>query len=362
MRICFFGSSLVSSYWNGAATYYRGILKALAALGHEITFYEPDAFERRVPRAIPDPPWAQVVVYPATSEGWQRSLKAAARSAGILVKASGVGVFDREFENAVINTPSSALRIYWDVDAPATLDEIAANPAHHLRTAIPRYDMVLTYGGGDPVIRAYRGLGARDCLPIYNALDPAHHFPAAPIVKFASDLGFLGNRLPDREARVDSFFLDAARRLPLKRFLLGGSGWESKQIPANVKAIGHVGTNSHNAFFCSSLATLNVNRESMARYGFSPPTRVFEAAGAGACLITDKWKGIDLFLEPDREVLVAADGQEVAQHLEALTPLRAREIARRARKRILAQHTYAQRALQVHQVLEGSSEQIKAAG
>jgi spore maturation protein CgeB len=129
-----------------------------------------------------------------------------------------------------------------------------------------------------------------------------------------------------------------------------------------VKAIGHVGTNSHNTFFCSSLATLNVNRESMARYGFSPPTRVFEAAGAGACLITDKWKGIDLFLEPDREVLVAADGQEVAQHLEALTPLRAREIARRARKRILAQHTYAQRALQVHQVLEGSSEQVEAAG
>jgi spore maturation protein CgeB len=231
-----------------------------------------------------------------------------------------------------------------------------------LRRAIPRYDMVFTYGGGDPVVTAYQSFGARDCVPIYNALEPTHHFPVQPASEFASDLGFLGNRLPDREARVEAFFLDAARQMPSKQFLLGGLGWESKRIPANVKAIGHVGTNSHNAFFCSSLATLNVNRESMARYGFSPPTRVFEAAGAGACLITDKWKGIDLFLEPDREVLVAADGQEVAQHLEALTPLRAREIARRARKRILAQHTYAQRALQVHQVLEGSSEQIEAAG
>ncbi|OLE17246.1 MAG: hypothetical protein AUG50_09365 [Betaproteobacteria bacterium 13_1_20CM_3_63_8] len=331
MKICFFGSSLVSSYWNGAATYYRGILKALAALGHEIVFFEPDAFERQSHRDISDPEWAKVVVYPATSVGWQRSLEKAIGSADLLVKASGVGVFDRELECAMVETPARARRAYWDVDAPATLDEIAANPAHHLRKAIPRYDVVFTYGGGAPP-------------------------------EFGSELGFLGNRLPDREARVDAFFLDAARRLRHKRFLLGGSGWESKELPANVKCIGHVGTNAHNAFFCSGLATLNVNRESMARYGFSPPTRVFEAAGAGACLLTDRWKGIDLFLEPNREVLVAEDGEEVALHLDGLTPGRAREIANRARRRVLAHHTYAQRALQVHEVLEGSSTQAGAAG
>jgi spore maturation protein CgeB len=362
MRICFFGSSLVSSYWNGAATYYRGILKALAALGHEIVFFEPDAFERQSHRDIPDPEWARVVVYPATSDGWQRSLEFASCSGDLLVKASGVGVFDRELETAIADMPSRARRVYWDVDAPATLDEIEGNLTHHLRKAIPRYDMVFTYGGGDPVVKAYRRVGARDCMPIYNALDPAQHFPVEPVIEFTSDLGFLGNRLPDREARVDTFFLDAARRLPSRRFLLGGSGWDSKEMPANVRRIGHVGTNYHNAFFCSSLATLNVNRASMARYGFSPPTRVFEAVGAGACLITDEWKGIDLFLERDREVLVAADGDEVAAHLEALTPFLAREIARRARKRILARHTYAQRAFQVHEVLEGSSKQIEAAG
>jgi spore maturation protein CgeB len=362
MKICFFGSSLVSSYWNGAATYYRGILKALATLGHQIVFYEPDAFERQSHRDIPDPNWAKVIVYPATADGWQRSLESAARSADLLVKASGVGVFDQELESAMVDTPSRARRVYWDVDAPATLDEIAANPWHHLRRAIPRYDMVFTYGGGDPVVNGYCSFGARDCIPIYNALDPAHHFPVPPHSELASDLGFLGNRLPDREARVDDFFLGAARRLPSKRFLLGGSGRDSKDVPANVNRIGHVGTNLHNAFFCSSLATLNVNRESMARYGFSPPTRVFEAVGAGACLITDSWKGIDLFLDPDREVLVAADGAEVAAHVEALTPSRAREIAKRARRRILAHHTYTHRAFQVHEVLEGSSEQIEAAG
>ena len=362
MKICFFGSSLVSSYWNGAATYYRGMLKALAALGHEITFFEPDAFERQSHRDMSDPDWARVVVYPATPDGWQRSVEIAASDADLLVKASGVGVFDRELDEAILDTPSSARRIYWDVDAPATLDEIASQPAHHLRRAIPRYDMVFTYGGGNPVINAYLRIGARDCVPVYNALDPTHHFPVEPIADLECDLGFLGNRLPDREARVDSFFLEAARRLPSRRFVLGGSGWDSKAVTANVKRIGHVGTGLHNAFFCSGLATLNINRESMARYGFSPPTRVFEAVGCGACLITDRWEGIDLFLEPDREVLVASGGDDVAEHLEMLTPARAADIAQRARSRILAHHTYTKRALQVQAILEGSAVTAEAIG
>jgi spore maturation protein CgeB len=362
MRICFFGSSLVSSYWNGAATYYRGMLKALAALGHEISFFEPDAFERQQHRDIPNPAWARVIVYPATSEGWKRAVESAGRTADLLVKASGVGVFDRELETTMVEMPSRAHRIYWDVDAPATLDAMGGDPSHHLRKAIRDYDAVLTYGGGDPVVKAYLGFGARRCTPIYNALDPEHHFPVDPIEEFVSDLGFLANRLPDREARVEAFFLDAARRLPSRRFLLGGSGWETKQLSPNVKRVGHVGTSLHNAFFCSSLATLNVNRESMARYGFSPPTRVFEAIGAGTCLITDEWKGIDLFLEPGREVLVACDGTEIAAHLEGLTPSRARAIAQCARKRILGHHTYAHRAFEVHELLEGSSQKVEAAG
>lgn len=361
MRLCFFGSSLVSSYWNGAATYYRGLLKEIAGLGYDITFYEPDAFERQAHRDIADPPWARVHVYPATTDGWRCALDEAARSADLLVKASGVGVFDAELETAIVDIPSKALRLYWDVDAPATLDAIAAQPDHRLRRAIPRYDLVLTYGGGDPVVSAYRAAGARDCVPIYNALDPQTHFPVAASDKFACDLGLLANRLPDREARIEQFFLDVAARLPERQFLLGGSGWDSKETPANVRKVGHVGTGDHNAFFASGLATLNVNRDSMARYGFSPPTRVFEAAGAGACLITDAWVGIDSFLEPGREVLVAANGEEVAAHLAALTPERARAIAERARQRILAHHTYRHRALQFTRLIQGIGTKIEAA-
>ena len=361
MKICFFGSSLVSSYWNGAATYHRGILKQIAALGHDITFFEPDAFERQAHRDIADPDWAKVVVYPATADGWRSSLDAAARSTDMLIKASGVGVFDQELEIAVAALPSRTMRICWDVDAPATLEAMANDPAHHLRRAIPSYDMVLTYGGGDGVVTAYRDMGARDCVPIYNALDPETHFPSPSKPDFACDLSLLANRLPDREQRVEHFFLDAARQMPNQTFVLGGSGWETKDTPGNVRKVGHVGTGEHNAFFGSGLATLNINRDSMARYGFSPPTRVFEAIGAGACLITDQWDGIDHFLEPDREVLVAASGAEVAAHLDALDPDRAAAIAGRARRRILGQHTYRHRARQFNDLFVGSSSRIEAA-
>jgi spore maturation protein CgeB len=151
---------------------------------------------------------------------------------------------------------------------------------------------------------------------------------------------------------VEEFFLDAAARLPGKTFLLGGSGWGDKRLPENVRYVGHVYTRDHNAFNCTPTAVLNVNRESMARYGFSPPTRVFEAAGAGACLITDEWEGIELFLEPDREVIVARSGNEVAERLGALTPEKARAMGAAARQRILSEHTYDHRAAQVESLLD----------
>jgi spore maturation protein CgeB len=348
LDIAFFGSSLVSAYWNGAATYYRGIIRALHECGHRVTFYEPDAYERQAHRDMEDPAWAKVVVYPgAGTDGVSRALERAG-AADVIVKASGVGVFDEWLEREVVGLKRAGTAvIFWDVDAPATLDRVGRNPADPFLPLIPKYDLVFTYGGGDPVVRAYEALGARACIPIYNALDASTHHPVLPDPRFEADLGFLGNRLPDREARVEEFFLRAAERLPRRKFLLGGSGWADKQIPANVSAIGHVYTHEHNAFNCTPRAVLNVNRESMARYGFSPPTRVFEAAGAGACLITDEWVGIELFLEPDREVLVAANGEAVAAHLDALTPERAQAIGDAAYRRILAEHTYAHRARQV---------------
>ena len=354
MRIAFYGSSLLSSYWNGAATYYRGLLSALAARGHDITFYEPDAFERQSHRDIAPPDWARVVVYPATVAGVAAAVAEAAR-AEVVVKASGVGVFDDELlAGALAAAAADAVRVFWDVDAPATLAEISADAAHPIRRALPFLDAVLTYGGGHPVMARYRALGAALCVPIYNALDPATHFPVAADPALAADLVFLGNRLPDREARVERFFLAPAAALPARRFLLAGSGWADKRVSANVRLLGHVGTTQHNALNCSALAVLNIARDSMAAIGFSPATRVFEAAGAGACLLTDEWEGIELFLQPEQEILMARDGADVAAQLAALTPARAREIGARARARILAEHTYEKRAALVETILQSA--------
>jgi spore maturation protein CgeB len=358
LEIAFFGSSLVSAYWNGAATYYRGIVRALAERGHRVTFYEPDAYERQQHRDMEDPSWARVVVYSAATPGDVLATVEQARGADLVIKASGVGVHDELLEAAVLELQAPATLVaFWDVDAPATLDRVRLNERDAFRPLIPRYDLVLTYGGGAAVVSAYQSFGARECVPIYNALDPHTHHRVPADSRFQADLGFLGNRLPDREARVEEFFLNVASRMPERRFVLGGSGWRDKPMSSNVNYLGHVSTADHNAFNCTPTAVLNINRESMARYGFSPPTRVFEAAGAGACLITDEWEGIEQFLDPEAEVLVAGTGEAVAEHLASLSRERASQIGEAALRRVLSEHTYAHRCRQFEAVLEGRAEQ-----
>jgi spore maturation protein CgeB len=354
MNISFFGSSLVSAYWNGACTYYRGIVRALDARGHRVTFYEPEAYERRAHRDIDDPDWAKVVLYEATDERAVRETVARAADADVVVKTSGVGIHDDTLEAAVAALEGPRTRIFWDVDAPATLATVEADPTNPLGELIGAYDLVLTYGGGQPVIDRYTALGARACIPIYNALDPDTHHPEPPRAGLACDLAFLGNRLPDREARVEEFFFRAAAKLPARSFLLGGNGWQERVGRApNVRYLGHVAPGDHNSLNRSALAVLNVSRDSMAANGWSPATRVFEAAGAGACLITDAWEGLGEFLEPGREVLVAEDGAAVADLLDELDPGRAQAIGEAALERVLAEHTYDRRAAQVEAVLEG---------
>jgi spore maturation protein CgeB len=361
MKIAFYGSSLVSAYWNGAATYYRGLLRALAEKGYEITFYEPDVYDRQKNRDIDPPHWCKVVVYDGTVEAL-KNVTAEAAAADVVVKASGVGFQDELLlEELLRRARPDALKIFWDVDAPATLAEVHAAQDHPLRNALNQLDMVLTYGGGDPVVDAYRAIGARKCIPIYNALDPQTHHPVPADHRFGADLGFLGNRLPDREARVEQFFLEPASRLLNQSFLLGGSGWHDKPMSGNINYIGHVSTRDHNAFNVTPKAVLNISRASMAENGFSPATRVFEAAGAGGCLITDHWEGIELFLKPNEEVLVARDGQDVADILADLSEERADEIGQRALRRVLEEHTYTHRAETVDALFRQHAAQMEAA-
>ena len=356
LKIAFFGSSIVSAYWNGAATYYRGIVKALHKMGHEVTFYEPDIYERQKHRDIEDPDYCKVVVYPE-DKITLRGLLRQASEADVIIKASGVGTFDDFLEDEVTQLKKDDnLIIFWDVDAPATLDRIESDPSDPFNALVPKYDFVLTYGGGQPVIDAYERNGAKKCIPIYNALDTDTHYPVDPEEKFEATLAFLGNRLPDREKRVEEFFIEPAKNLRKEKFILGGSGWGDKPMPENIDYLGHVYTKDHNAFNCTPRAVLNISRDSMAKYGFSPATRVFEAAGAGACIITDYWKGIETFFEPGKEILVANSGKEVEEILSELTPEKAKSIGDAAYKKVLAEHTYDHRAELLESVI---SEKLK---
>jgi spore maturation protein CgeB len=262
----------------------------------------------------------------------------------LVVKHSGVGVFDEQLEEGVLKCRSSSTLVaFWDVDAPATLARVENDPRDPFRRKIPQFDLIFTYGGGPPVVENYTRLGAATCHTVYNALDPDIHHPVKRDPDWQCDLLFVGHRLPDRERRVEEFFFRAARVAPEFRFALGGEGWADKALPANVRRIGHVATQDLNRLNCSARMVLNVNRDSMASVGFSPPTRIFEAAGAGACVISDRWKGIEDFFAPGREILTAGGAEEVVGHLRACRT-EAAAIGGRMRQRALREHTYRLRA------------------
>jgi len=350
MKIFVFGSSITSSYWNGAATYYRGIYRRLSSFGHEITFAEPDAYGRQQKRDEGDFSYVNSIVF--KTEADLRRLLAEACGADLVIKHSGVGVFDDLLEESVLECRSGVTAVaFWDVDAPATLARVESDPQDNFRRLIPEYDLIFTYGGGPRVVERYSGLGAANCHPIYNALDPDTHFPVQADPEIACDLLFVGNRLPDREQRVEEFFLRAAALGPQFKFALGGEGWAGKPMPGNVRWLGHIGTSDHNHVNCSARMVLNINRESMARTGFSPPTRMFEAAGAGACVISDAWQGIETFFEPGAEVLVAEHAEDVLHYLRVFTRDDAAGIGTAMRSRALREHTYQLRARQFESIL-----------
>jgi len=351
VKIFVFGSSLTSTYWNGAATYYRGIYKNLHRLGYHISFAEPAIYDRQAHRDVSDLNYVDVRVYQSPAD--IPNLLKEAKSAQIVIKHSGVGAQDERLERDVLSCRSPETKVvFWDVDAPATLASVASDRHNPFRQLIPKYDAVFTYGGGAPVAAEYTRLGAKQVVPIYNGLDPETHYLTSRDPQFVSDLTFVGHRLPDREARVEEFFLKAATLAVEMSFVLGGEGWGDKPLPKNVRWIGHVPADRHNSVNCSARIVLNVNRESMAKVGFSPPTRVFEAAGAGACVITDAWTGVEQFFTPNSEILVAHSAEEVVHHLRRLNTANCAKIGLAMLSRALREHTYALRAQEVRAALQ----------
>ena len=345
MRIAFFASIADQ---DAAVQHYRGVMRALAERGHRVTFYAPETatLEARPGELT----WAQVVTYPVDAAERIHPCLDAAKDADLIIRTSGHGVLDELVHAAVLDLSGPGRRVvFWDLDTRATLARAHGNPHDRFHELIPRYDLVLSHGGGETIRRAYRELGARECVPVEGAIDPATHQPAPKDRRFAADLGLLADRRPEQEERVSHLFLEAARCLPDHSFVIGGSGWGGVALPSNVRTVGHVAPAEHNAWSCSLQASLHLDG------GAAPATPVLEAAARGACLVTDGWRGIGALLEPGEEILIANDGEEVAALLDGTTRNERRRIGEAARRRVLSEHTFARRAIVLEGVLDAQS-------
>ena len=243
---------------------------------------------------------------------------------------------------------------FWDIDGRETLERMRRDPKDSFIPLIPHYDLILTYGGGYPVVKGYREFGARDCIPLYNAHDPATHHPVEPQERFRSDISFVGKRDPEWEGGVEEFLLRGAELAPEKSFLLAGGGWKDKPIPRNVAYTG--------AIFWFPIITLSTVHHlpysiflarGIGGTATFLPVAFLKRRGPGGCVITDFWEGIELFFEPEEEILVARSGTDVAELMMRLDKNRARAIGAAARKRALSHHTYSHRALQFEEAIEG---------
>lgn len=345
MRLLVFGLSISSSWGNGHATVYRGLLKALHRLGVDVTFVEKDVPWYAGNRDLVSTDYARIVLYRKVGELEELLAGELGRTDVVLMGSyfpDGVALADS------LAGRRGLLRIYYDIDTPVTLASFAyQGAAPYLRAdQIPIFDAVLSFTGGRALQELKERWGARSALAFYCALDPDTHSRTEPEDRFCCRLGYMGTYSNDRHAAWESLFLRPALRLPELRFVLAGPQYPEMGLPANLRHFQHLAPREHPAFYSSCDLTLNLTRGPMVAYGYSPSVRLFEAAGCAACIVSDRWQGLDEVFEIGREVLVVGDEEEMVGLLLGLEPERLLAIGERARARALRDHTYTVRAQQ----------------
>ncbi|MDB5572194.1 MAG: hypothetical protein JWN93_3377 [Hyphomicrobiales bacterium] len=351
MKLVIFGLTVTSSWGNGHATLWRGLIRALARRGRQIDFFERDAPWYAEHRDLTQLPGASIVLY----RDWD-SVRAQAHAAVREADAAIVTSYcaDGRAASALV-CDGPALRVFYDLDTPVTLARLSAGEeAPYLpREGLGAFDLVLSYTGGRALEALEERLGARLTRPLYGHVDPDAHRPASPDARFAADLSYLGTYAADRQPMLQRLFLDVAKRRPEGRFLIGGAGYPADFPWApNIWFAQHVAPPEHCAFFSSSGATVNVTRPDMAAMGWCPSGRLFEAAACGAPVLSDAWEGLDSFFTPGREIMVAETTEEA---LRALAQADLARIAQAARERALDEHTSSHRADELLRHLEAAA-------
>ena len=355
LHLVVFGLSVSSSWGNGHAALWRGLIRGLLAQGHRVTFFERDVpyyAESRDLVALPG--GGELVLY----KDWAEALP---RARQVLASAD-VGMVtsycpDALAATALVQDSRVPLRCFYDLDTPVTLARLEAGEdvSYVGPEGLGGFDLVLSYTGG-PALDALRNrLGARRVVPIYGSVDPELHRPATPRDEYRALLSYIGTYAADRQAALEALFVEPARLRPKDRFVIAGSQYpEGFPWTPNTWFVSHLPPPEHPAFYSSSRLTLNVTREAMARMGWCPSGRLFEAAACGVPILSDQWPGLEAFFEPGREILVAST---TAEALDALTleDGTLAEIASRARERAMDEHSAARRAAEMVAAFEGAS-------
>jgi spore maturation protein CgeB len=359
MKLVIFGLSISSSWGNGHATLLRGLCRALAERSYELVFFEKDVPYYAEHRDLTELPGLRVILYREWFEVMRMARAEVADSDVSIVTSycpDGVAASELTFESC------NGLRVFYDLDTPVTLSRMSAGES--LTYIGPRglrdFDLVLSYTGGTSLKSLVTILGARRVEPLYGCVDPEIHHPIQPVAPYRSDLSYLGTYSDDRQAALEMLLLEPARRLPSRRFLIGGAmyppGFPWAQ---NISFVRHLAPPEHPAFYCSSRITLNVTRRAMADTGYCPSARLFEAAACGVPVLSDWWEGLDQFFEPGREILVAHSVDEALAALEMPSKELAR-ITQRARERVLAEHTAAHRARELEALFDSASIPVRS--
>lgn len=350
MYAVIFGLTVSSSWGNGHATLWRGLLKAMSRRGHTVTFYERD-----------------VPYYASTRDGWRPpagvtlklfdSFDAIRGQAAKELASADVALVTSycpdgpEVSRLVLDSPS-AIRAFYDLDTPVTLDALqtGATVAYLPAEGLSEFDLVLSYTGGRALTELRTRLGARDVAPLYGWADPETHFPVAPCEEYRSALCYLGTYAADRQPALEELFVNPARQSPGERFLVGGAQYpEDFPWSQNIFFVRHMPPALHPAFFSSARATLNVTRRAMAEYGFCPSGRIFEAAACATPLLSDSWPGLDTFLTPGLEILPVSTRDDVLAALSLSDP-ELRRIGEAARARVIAHHTSEHRVAELESI------------
>ena len=352
MKLVIFGLSVSSSWGNGHATLWRGLVRGLTARGHDVVFFERDVPYYASNRDLFElPPGGELVLYPSLEEALPAARRHLADADVAMVTSYQA---DALAATELVLDSSASLRVFYDLDTPVTLDVLRTGG--QVEYVGPRglrdFDLVLSFTGGRALEQLRDVLGARRTAPLYGSVDPAVHRPVAPPGDAPADLSYLGTYAADRQGALETLLVEPARRMPERRFLIGGAQYP-QDFPwtPNLFFRRHLPPPEHPAFYAASALTLNVTRRAMAEMGFCPSGRLFEAAACGCPLLSDTWEGLESFFTPGSEILTASTTEQAMEAI-SLPPAELRRIAAAARERVMDEHTAERRARELEGLLE----------